>query len=163
MSVLPVALLVVAIVGLPLLYYFRRRASDSLHAPSDFATERDSFEPTMVDIRQQLEELQNKPEKTALDVEKEKRLLEALEHPDKKSHPLQFLPAHAASGGFNAMQVAKPRSGLDHRVAMEVLLTLTLAGASLFVILSQQYDPNLKHWAFSTLGTITGFWLKGVR
>jgi hypothetical protein len=33
----------------------------------------------------------------------------------------------------------------------------------LFVILSGGYDPNSKNWAFGTVGTILGFWLKASR
>jgi hypothetical protein len=40
-------------------------------------------------------------------------------------------------------------------------LTAALALASLFVILSKRYSPSEKHWAFGTIGTLLGFWLKG--
>jgi hypothetical protein len=43
---------------------------------------------------------------------------------------------------------------------MQVLVSLCLLGASLFVILAAGYDPNIKHWAFATVGTILGFWLR---
>jgi len=33
----------------------------------------------------------------------------------------------------------------------------------LFVILSGGYDPNSNNWAFGTVGTILGFWLKALR
>jgi hypothetical protein len=46
---------------------------------------------------------------------------------------------------------------------MQALVTLVLLSASLLVILSAKYDPNSKHWAFATVGTIVGFWLKGGR
>jgi hypothetical protein len=48
----------------------------------------------------------------------------------------------------------------DSRRAMQVMVSLCLLGASLFVILAADYDPNIKHWAFGTVGTILGFWLK---
>jgi hypothetical protein len=46
------------------------------------------------------------------------------------------------------------------RAIMQVAVSLSLLGASLVVILSGQYDPSIKHWAFATVGTILGFWLK---
>jgi hypothetical protein len=50
--------------------------------------------------------------------------------------------------------------GLPIRTIMQVLLSLGLAGASLFIILFHAYDPKDKHWAYGTLGTILGFWLR---
>jgi hypothetical protein len=54
-------------------------------------------------------------------------------------------------------------SSLDYRVLMQILLSVLLVCASLYVVLAAHYDPNSKHWAFGTLGTIMGFWLRGVR
>ena len=51
----------------------------------------------------------------------------------------------------------------NHSAAMQITVTLILLLASLFVILSAQYDANSKHWAFATVGTILGYWLKGGR
>lgn len=48
----------------------------------------------------------------------------------------------------------------DSRTIMQIAVSMCLLGASLFVILAGGYDPNAKHWAFATVGTILGFWLK---
>jgi uncharacterized membrane protein YkvI len=32
--------------------------------------------------------------------------------------------------------------------------------ASLFVILRKDYGPKDKHWAYGTIGTLIGFWLR---
>ena len=55
------------------------------------------------------------------------------------------------------------RPSFDPRIIMRVVLSLALVTASLFVVLAERYDPNSKHWAFGTLRTIMGFWLRGVR
>jgi hypothetical protein len=47
----------------------------------------------------------------------------------------------------------------DAETAMQILITMALTGASLFVILSTRYGPKDKHWAYATVGTILGFWL----
>jgi hypothetical protein len=52
-------------------------------------------------------------------------------------------------------------AGTPTRTAMQVAISLCLLVATLFVILSAKYDANSKHWAFATVGTILGFWLKG--
>jgi hypothetical protein len=44
--------------------------------------------------------------------------------------------------------------------SMIPILTLILLGASLFVILSKQYDAADKHWAYGTVGTLIGYWLR---
>jgi hypothetical protein len=40
-------------------------------------------------------------------------------------------------------------------------LSAILLAAALFVILTKRYSPQDKHWAYGTIGTIVGFWLKG--
>ncbi len=49
------------------------------------------------------------------------------------------------------------------KAIMKPVISLALLCTALFVILSERYDPNSKHWAYATVGTITGFWLKGQR
>jgi hypothetical protein len=49
------------------------------------------------------------------------------------------------------------------RPIMQVVVTLALLVPCLLVIVSDSYDQNSKHWAFGTVGTILGFWLKGGR
>jgi uncharacterized membrane protein len=56
-----------------------------------------------------------------------------------------------------------PNKPTYRNISMQTTVTLILLLASLFVILSDQYDPNSQHWAFATVGTILGYWLKGGR
>jgi hypothetical protein len=49
---------------------------------------------------------------------------------------------------------------IERQTAMQIAVSLCLLGATLFVILTDRYDPNTKHWAFATAGTILGFWLR---
>jgi hypothetical protein len=51
-------------------------------------------------------------------------------------------------------------TGLDLRAIMQVLVTCAVGGCSLFVILSKGYGPKDKHWAYATVGTLLGYWLK---
>ena len=44
---------------------------------------------------------------------------------------------------------------------MQVVVTIILMLTCLFMVLSKSYDPNSLHWAYATLGTIVGFWLRG--
>jgi hypothetical protein len=39
--------------------------------------------------------------------------------------------------------------------------SVVLAVPALYIILSGGYQPQEKNWAFTTLGTILGFWLRG--
>ena len=43
---------------------------------------------------------------------------------------------------------------------MQILVSLALLAAALFVILSKRYDAKDKHWAYTTIGLIAGHWLK---
>ena len=49
---------------------------------------------------------------------------------------------------------------VDPRLVMQVMVSLVLFGAALYVILSKSYQPKDKNWAYSTLGMVIGFWLK---
>src|SRR5258707_10482040 len=54
-------------------------------------------------------------------------------------------------------------SAVNRNSVMRNAVMLISLLASLFVILSGQYDPNSQHWAFATVGTILGYWLRGGR
>ena len=43
---------------------------------------------------------------------------------------------------------------------MQVVVTLALLAAGLFIVLSSSYTPQAQHWGYGTLGSILGFWLK---
>jgi hypothetical protein len=40
-------------------------------------------------------------------------------------------------------------------------VTIIVAVPALNVILSGGHQPQIQNWAFTTLGTILGFWLRG--
>jgi hypothetical protein len=44
---------------------------------------------------------------------------------------------------------------------MQIVISVVVLGASLWVILSQKYATAEKHWAFGMVGALFGFWLKG--
>ena len=46
------------------------------------------------------------------------------------------------------------------RMIVQILLSVLLAALSLFVILSDRYGANQRHWAYGTMGALLGFWLK---
>lgn len=43
---------------------------------------------------------------------------------------------------------------------MQVIVSLALTAAALFIILSARYAPKDKHWAYGIIGTIVGFWFR---
>ena len=45
---------------------------------------------------------------------------------------------------------------------MQFAISLVFTVAGLWMILSHHYDPQEKHWAYTTLGTILGFWIRGL-
>jgi len=56
-----------------------------------------------------------------------------------------------------------PKSAMTQaliQLAMRIVVSLALLGCSLFVVMSQSYGAQEKHWAFGSLGTILGYWLK---
>jgi hypothetical protein len=47
------------------------------------------------------------------------------------------------------------------RLRMQVVLTLALGGAAIWIITATEHGPDDKKWAYCTLGTVVGYWLKG--
>jgi uncharacterized membrane protein len=43
---------------------------------------------------------------------------------------------------------------------VEIIISVVLLVASLFIVLSSKYGPTDKHWAYGTIGTLVGFWLR---
>jgi hypothetical protein len=45
-------------------------------------------------------------------------------------------------------------------LVMQVIISVVVLVAGLYVALSGKYQPAEKNWAFGIIGTIVGFWLK---
>jgi len=70
-----------------------------------------------------------------------------------KEKPLPTVPPPSPSAG--------PLSAEPYRLDMQIVLTCIVGLASLYVILAARYGPKDKHWAYATVGTLIGFWLRG--
>ncbi len=46
------------------------------------------------------------------------------------------------------------------KVLMIVVVSLTVLGSALYVILSNNYEEGAEKWAFGAAGTVIGFWLR---
>jgi hypothetical protein len=59
---------------------------------------------------------------------------------------------------------AEPLTWIETLVpmVMQVVISVTLLGASLYIILSGKYTSPDQHWAYSALGSIVGFWFKDI-
>jgi hypothetical protein len=66
-----------------------------------------------------------------------------------------------ATGSF-IMQLTHSSSSLSTPIPLfTAVVSGTVLGAALYVILSRKYPPKVEHWAYATVGTIVGFWLRG--
>ena len=45
------------------------------------------------------------------------------------------------------------------REIMQIIISLVVLGASLYIILSKKYDNDVQKWAFGAIGTVIGYWL----
>jgi hypothetical protein len=43
---------------------------------------------------------------------------------------------------------------------VQAAMTIIFVGACIYVIVSKRFGPAERNWAFGTLGTILGFWLR---
>jgi hypothetical protein len=81
------------------------------------------------------------------------------------------LAEKAAEHGESALPPeSAPASGVPRRYprrrrkdvapVMQVITSLVILGAALLMILSHEFDPKDKHWAYAAAGVVLGFWLK---
>ena len=45
--------------------------------------------------------------------------------------------------------------------ALQVIVSLAVLGAALYLIISKQYAVNDTDWAYGIVGVVIGYWLKG--
>lgn len=50
---------------------------------------------------------------------------------------------------------------MDALFIARIMVSLFIGTPAIFVVLSQRYQARDKHWAYTTLGLILGFWLRG--
>ncbi len=62
-------------------------------------------------------------------------------------------------GWLRNLQRSSATLGFDVRQLVQIIISVLLLLASLFVVLSSKYAPKDKHWAYGTIGTLVGFWL----
>ncbi len=62
-----------------------------------------------------------------------------------------FLPTAGPGGGGVLDSTAK---------GMQVVVSIATLVASLAIILLKRYEQRDKHWAYATIGTIIGFWVR---
>jgi hypothetical protein len=48
----------------------------------------------------------------------------------------------------------------DAREIMQIFISIVLLLCSLYVILTKKYQAKDQNWAYATIGTILGFWIK---
>ncbi|HEV2396826.1 MAG TPA: hypothetical protein VGS27_07795 [Candidatus Sulfotelmatobacter sp.] len=64
-------------------------------------------------------------------------------------------------GSSTELNVRSPYPDNQIKVFMPVVVTSILLAGSLFVILAKRYQPSDRHWAYATIGTLVGYWLRG--
>ena len=64
----------------------------------------------------------------------------------------------AEASGNRSRIVANRNSGINDK--FRIVISLTVLGAGLTVILSHGYDESVQRWAFGVVGLILGSWLK---
>jgi hypothetical protein len=61
-------------------------------------------------------------------------------------------------GVSNMLPNADPAmNGPIRRLIMQAIVSLTVLGLSLFIVLTHRFDPE---WAYGSMGMVVGYWLK---
>jgi hypothetical protein len=80
----------------------------------------------------------------------------------ERPFPVWWLVAGAAcmfADQFLPQLIAVAASTLPSE-RMQIAISIALLWAALRVILSKAYGPTDKHWAYATIGTLLGYWLR---
>jgi hypothetical protein len=64
-------------------------------------------------------------------------------------------------GTSNMLPNADPAMGGPlRRLLMQAIVSLAALGAALFIILTHEFGPDSKRWAYGSVGMVVGYWLK---
>jgi hypothetical protein len=62
--------------------------------------------------------------------------------------------------GTGSTRQGATRGRANARLVMQIVISLIVLGAGLWVILSGHYTPDSERWASGAIGTVMGYWLK---
>jgi anaerobic C4-dicarboxylate transporter len=66
----------------------------------------------------------------------------------------------ALNWNYEAKPEFRELTQVSTKDVVQVIISVLLLAASIFVILSKKYAEKEQHWAYGTIGTLIGFWLK---
>lgn len=49
---------------------------------------------------------------------------------------------------------------LKTRIRMQIIVSLSILGVALWVLVSKQYDETYVKWAIGSIGLVAGYWLR---
>ena len=86
-------------------------------------------------------------------------------HPEKASEP-GSLSRQGPLGTSDLVEIVE-ESGLRELnsrliTATQVIVSLAILGAALYVLISKYYASNDTEWAYGIVGTVIGYWLKRI-
>ena len=67
-----------------------------------------------------------------------------------------LLTIFGAGLGFNSNALT---GSSGTREIMQIVISVVILGASLYIILSKKYPADVQKWAYGAIGTVIGFWL----
>lgn len=67
------------------------------------------------------------------------------------------VPVVAADGAGGAPAV---RRRAWWEIILQITVSLAVAAVGLYIIVSGRFDPKTKEWAFGSVGTVLGYWLR---
>jgi hypothetical protein len=75
------------------------------------------------------------------------------------SHPKEY--SHTVPGAHTHIVAPPVASASPVASVMPVAVSSVVLLVAIFVIIAKRFASTDKHWAFATVGTIVGYWLKG--
>jgi hypothetical protein len=76
----------------------------------------------------------------------------------------RLFPTFQLGGGdVMGMSLALSSLKIDLQEIMQVIISIALLVSGLYVVLSHGYGATEQHWAYGSMGTVVGFWLRPAR
>jgi hypothetical protein len=76
---------------------------------------------------------------------------------------IQLPEIRLGAGGNLGQMLQLSALKIDVQEIMQVIISIALLASGLFVVLSHEYGATEQHWAYGSMGTVVGFWLRPTR
>lgn len=115
---------------------------------------------TVVDAERQISNLRNQLDSIRSEIQRP--IESAPAQPSASAADGRETPSIVTTAILNSLEQERSRQKQDQqrKEYFQMVLTIITLPATLYIVLSKKYESKGKNWAYTTLGTIIGFWIR---